>query len=96
MMFVQRVLFIFANHFKESNDERPRAGDLQFQSLFMVEGSELVVSFNELEVKNVVCDCDSIKSPGPDGLNFGFIKDFWVDIKDDVMRSMSKITLIIC
>jgi len=90
MMFVQQILF------KESNDERPRVGDLQFQLLFMVKGSELVISFNELEVKNVACDCDSIKSPGPDGLNFGFIKDFWVDIKDDVMRSMSKITLIIC
>lgn len=43
----------------------------------MAEGGKLVVSFKELEVKNPVWDCDSVKSFGPDGLNFGFIKDFF-------------------
>ena len=35
-------------------------------------------------------DCDSLKSPGPDGINFGFIKDFWLDMKDDIMRFVSE------
>jgi hypothetical protein len=38
----------------------------------------------------VVLDCDSFKSSEPYGINFGFIKDFWVDFKDDFMRFMSE------
>ena len=38
------------------------------------------------EVKQHVWDCDKFKSPGPDGINFGFIKDFWHELKDDFMR----------
>lgn len=30
-------------------------------------------------------DCDSFNSPGPDGISFGFIKQFWPDMKDDFM-----------
>lgn len=37
-------------------------------------------------VKAVVWDCDSFKCPGPDGVNFGFIKQFWVDMKEDIMH----------
>ena len=29
------------------------------------------------EVKQVVWDCGSNKSPGPDGFNFSFFKEFW-------------------
>ncbi|PNX65115.1 cysteine-rich receptor-like protein kinase, partial [Trifolium pratense] len=42
-----------------------------------------------LEVKSAVWDCDSYKSPGPDGINFGFIKDFWAEIRGDVMSFIS-------
>ena len=31
-------------------------------------------------------DCDSEKSPGPDGFNFKFIKQFWQILKPDVLR----------
>ena len=31
---------------------------------------------------------DSYKSPGPDGVNFGFLKDFWVEMHQDIMRFM--------
>ena len=31
-------------------------------------------------------DCDSFKSPGPDGIHFGFIKDFWPELKFDILR----------
>jgi len=38
-----------------------------------------------------VCeDCDSFKSPGPDGVNFGFLKEFWSDMKQDIMRFMTE------
>jgi len=32
-------------------------------------------------VKQGVWDCDNYKSPGPNGINFGFIKDFWGILK---------------
>jgi len=42
------------------------------------------------EVKTTVWDCDSFKSPGPDGINFGFIKTFWNEIKGDMLRFVSE------
>ena len=38
------------------------------------------------EVKQVVWDCESFKRSGPYGINFGFIKDFWQELKDNFMR----------
>jgi len=34
--------------------------------------------------------CGSDKTPGPDGLNFKFIKEFWEVIKVDVLRFMDE------
>ena len=41
-----------------------------------------------MEVKQAVWDCDSYKSPGPDGVSFGFTKEFWNLLKDDLIRFM--------
>jgi hypothetical protein len=41
-------------------------------------------------VKAAVWDCDSFKSPEPDGVNFGFIKEFWHVLKEDLMRFVSE------
>lgn len=38
------------------------------------------------EAKAAVWDCDNYKCPGPDGISFGFIKQFWNMLKEDVMR----------
>lgn len=65
---------------------RPGVGHLQFRVLTCKEGSALIKPFSVDEVKAVVWDCDSFKSLGPDYINFGFIKDFWVELKDDIMR----------
>lgn len=40
------------------------------------------------EVKQAVWGCDSFKNPGPDGIHFGFIKDFWNDLKHDFKKYM--------
>jgi hypothetical protein len=37
-----------------------------------------------------VWDCDSFKSLGSDGISFGFIKQFWTDMKDDFMRFLTE------
>jgi len=58
--------------------------------LSYTEGGGLTRPFIEEEVKAAVWDCDSFKSPGPDGVNFGFLKEFWIDMKQDIMRFMTK------
>jgi len=41
------------------------------------------------EIKAAVWDCDNFKSTGLDGIHMGFIKDFWSEMKDDLMRFIS-------
>ncbi|CAJ2637778.1 unnamed protein product [Trifolium pratense] len=82
----QAVFSHFESHFKAPNVERPGVEDLQFKRLNQLEVGGLIKPFSEAEVKQAVWDCDSYKSPGPDGINFGFIKDFWVELRGDVMR----------
>ncbi|GAU31165.1 hypothetical protein TSUD_315900 [Trifolium subterraneum] len=43
-----------------------------------------------VEVKSAIWDCDSYKSSGPDGINFGFIKDFWSELQADIMRFIAE------
>ncbi|XP_045831535.1 uncharacterized protein LOC123922923 [Trifolium pratense] len=85
----QAVFSHFASHFKNQNMERPGVENLQFKRLNHFECSSLIKPFTEAEVKSVVWDCDSFKSPGPDGINFGFFKDFWTELRGDVMRFIS-------
>jgi hypothetical protein len=56
----------------------------------VVEGGGLIKPFLVDEVKDVVWDCDSFKSPGPDGVNFGFIKEFRGELKNDIMRFVTE------
>ncbi|GAU46950.1 hypothetical protein TSUD_180540 [Trifolium subterraneum] len=82
----QAVFEHFASHFKESQVARPGVDKLQFKRLTLLEGGSLTKPFSLEEVKIAVWDCDSFKSLGPDGINFGFIKDFWSELQADVMR----------
>jgi len=68
---------------------RPGAENLSFNTLTTAEGTGLIKPFSEAEVKAAVWDCESFKSPGPDGVHFGFIKDFWNQLKGDVLRFIS-------
>jgi len=65
--------------------------NFRFKCLSLVEeGGGLVKPFSMDEVKVAVWNCDSFKSSGLDGINFGFIKEFWQDMKDDTMRFVSE------
>lgn len=76
----------FESHFQSQNCDRPSVENLRFQSLSVSEGGGLITPFSVDEVKAAVWDCDSFKSPSLDGVNFGFIKEFWLLLKDDIMR----------
>lgn len=80
----------FSSHFKKVQVERPRIDNLNFRKLSLVESRDLTRPFTVEEVKNAIWDCDNYKSPGPDGVNFGFIKQFWLDLKDDFMRFITE------
>jgi hypothetical protein len=86
----QAVFSHFESHFKARRVDRPGVENLAFRQLNQVECGSLTRPFLEAEVKEAVWDCDSFKSPGPDGVNFGFFKDFWVELKGDVMRFISE------
>lgn len=60
--------------------------DLHFCQLSMVESGNLIWPFTLDEMKQAIWDCDSFKNLGLDGINFGFLKQFWVELKDDFMR----------
>jgi len=51
--------------------------NLHFCKLSHAEGTALTMPFCLDEVKAAVLDCESFKSPGPDDIHMGFIKDFW-------------------
>ncbi|XP_057443833.1 uncharacterized protein LOC130735985 [Lotus japonicus] len=41
------------------------------------------------EIKSAVWECGADKSPGPDGYNFRFIKEFWELLKDDILKAVT-------
>jgi hypothetical protein len=73
----QAVFSHFESHFKGRPVDRPGVDSLVVKRLNLEESGTLTRPFLKAEVKAAVWDCDSFKSPGPDGVNFGFFKDFW-------------------
>ncbi|GAU41975.1 hypothetical protein TSUD_306810 [Trifolium subterraneum] len=82
----EAVFMHFENHFRSVRVARPSIANLQFSSISEADAYSLERPFREQEVKQAIWECDSFKSPGPDGINFGFIKEFWADVKGDFMR----------
>jgi len=76
----------FSSHFRKTTVERSGVESLRFRQLSLVEVGSLIRPFLLEEVKQAIWDCDSYKSPGPDGVSFGFIKQFWSILKGDFMR----------
>ena len=79
----------FSSHFRSVAAERPSIENLNFNMLSVGQCRDLIKPFLVEEVKQAVWDCDSFKSPRPDGVNLGFIKDFWPELQEDFMRIIS-------
>ena len=65
---------------------RPTIHGLDVKRLEDVESRNLEEEFSMDKVWEVIRDCEGNKAPGPEGLNFNFIKSNWEVIKDDVMH----------
>lgn len=66
----------FSSHFRALEVVRLEVDGLNFRKLSYAQSGTLVRPFSLEEIKHVVQECDNYKSPRPDGINFGFIKDF--------------------
>ena len=80
----------FKERFSEQNHHRPTLDGIQFPSLDQGQNDSLVARFSKMEIKAAVWACGGDKSPGPDGLNFNFIKKFWEILKPDVCRFLDE------
>ncbi|KAL8488484.1 hypothetical protein ACS0TY_024672 [Phlomoides rotata] len=67
----------FKNHFSKQAGERPRVScDFATKKISDVDNRLLIDKFLEEEIKGAIDDCDSSKSHGSGGYNFGFLKIF--------------------
>ena len=73
----EAVRVFFQQRFHEPEPSRPTLDGIRFQSINQQQNDMLVGRFQEEEVREAIWDCGSNKSPGPDGVNFKFIKKFW-------------------
>ncbi|GAU10487.1 hypothetical protein TSUD_420760, partial [Trifolium subterraneum] len=80
----------FRQHFQKKLHARPDISNMSFKSVSEQDRIDLVKPFLLDEIKTAVWECDSFKSPGPDGVNLGFYKDFWDLVKIDLLNFFSE------
>ncbi|XP_058746530.1 uncharacterized protein LOC131619457 [Vicia villosa] len=71
----EEVRNFFGLKFDESEVSRSVLDGVLFDKLGSIERSSLEAPFSEEEIKEAVWSCDGLKSPGPDGFSFHFIKN---------------------
>jgi len=86
----EEVRNLFQNRFNEPDYDRPEINGAYFRSIGHQQNEILVGRFHEEEIKAAVWQCGSDKSPGPDGLNFKSIKQFWELLKPDISRFLDE------
>ncbi|GAU44567.1 hypothetical protein TSUD_367230 [Trifolium subterraneum] len=84
------VFHHFSHHFRKKLHHRFDISGLLFKTLTTEDSAGLVQPFLLDEIKEAVWDCDSFKCPGPDGINIGFLKDFWDFLKLDFLNFFSE------
>ena len=80
----KEVVDYFTNHVASPVCHIPKLDGVPFPSLSVEENERLIAPFSLFEIESVVKESDGDKSPGSDGYNFAFIKEFWYLIRDEV------------
>ncbi|GJX28422.1 hypothetical protein Tco_0236501 [Tanacetum coccineum] len=84
----QEFLMHFSNRFSKP-DHRRAILHMDFpKTLTSVQQSELECEVSKEEIKRAVWDCGTDKAPGPDGFTFGFYRNFWSLIENDVYKAV--------
>ncbi|KAJ0555728.1 putative Endonuclease/exonuclease/phosphatase superfamily [Helianthus annuus] len=73
----KEIMAHFRNHFVEDWMIRPEVECEGMNTLAEADRQFLVQPFSVEEIKYAVKECGNDKSPGPDGFNMNFIKNFW-------------------
>nr|GEX71075.1 RNA-directed DNA polymerase, eukaryota [Tanacetum cinerariifolium] len=77
------------NRFDKPTDNRVHI-DMNFpKSITIDQQMDLECAVSKEELKRAVWECGTDKSPGPDGFSFGFYKQFWSSIENDVFAAVS-------
>ncbi|GJX64794.1 RNA-directed DNA polymerase, eukaryota [Tanacetum coccineum] len=79
----------FRNRFDKPTDNRVYI-DMNFpKSITIDQQIDLECAVSKEELKRAVWECGTDKSPGPDGFSFGFYRQFWSSIENDVFAAVS-------
>ncbi|KAK2403455.1 hypothetical protein QL285_052889 [Trifolium repens] len=81
---IEEVTTFFKNHFSSTPWKRPKLDRVVFPRVSEEENCMLMAPFTMEEIEGVVMESDGNKSPGPDGYNFAFMKNFWYLLKGEV------------
>lgn len=84
----QHIKAFFEKKFEIDLRATPRLDGITFNQLSQADNNALTASFELDEIKEEVWDCGGDKSPGPDGYNFKFIKEFWHLFQHDIKKVM--------
>jgi hypothetical protein len=74
----------FEGHVSSTDEARPTLDGVVFPMISEEDNFDLVSPFTLVEIEEVVRCSDGNKSPGPDGFNFAFLKNFWEMLKGDI------------
>ena len=88
-MIKGKVRDFFKARFESVDGLQVKLDNVPFNSIFVADKEMLVGNFSKEEVKEAVWDCESSKSPGLDGFNFGLIKFCWEFIREDNMLAVN-------
>lgn len=83
------VLDNFKNRFKEPRHDEPMFDNPLFKKLEETEASFLEYDVMMEEIKAAVWSYSGSKAPGPNGLNFKFIKCYWDILQHDFFNCVS-------
>ncbi|XP_068466659.1 uncharacterized protein [Phaseolus vulgaris] len=87
-VIMDKVRDFFKDRFDRNDVRQVRLYNVRFNSISEADNELLVGEFSEEEIRTAVWNCESSKSPGPVGFNFGFIKFCWEILRMDVMSAV--------
>ncbi|XP_068477142.1 uncharacterized protein [Phaseolus vulgaris] len=65
-----------------------RLDNVEFKEISESDNRLLIEPFEEKEIEEAIWNCDSHKSPGPNGVTFSFIKKYWCLLENDVLGAV--------